>query len=176
LKKPTLSGDAKVQKPNIPDGSRNGEDVKPVRADEKNPALSVGRKLLGSFMVGPHPARPVPNVAPMIRPARPTLAEVPVADLSFIIPPPHEHGNGNDPGRFPSPRFKRWVIQRRQTPGGDGCTFEAGGAVVHEAPAGTGLTSSVKNIRSIIVPHPYDAVFELDYDKKTHRLAFQRSQ
>jgi hypothetical protein len=27
IQKPTLSGDAKVQKPNIPDGSRNGENV-----------------------------------------------------------------------------------------------------------------------------------------------------
>jgi hypothetical protein len=27
-RKPALSGDAKVKKPNIPDGSRNGEDVK----------------------------------------------------------------------------------------------------------------------------------------------------
>jgi hypothetical protein len=27
-------------------------------------ALSVGRKLLGSSTVGPHPARPVPDVAP----------------------------------------------------------------------------------------------------------------
>jgi hypothetical protein len=37
---------------------------RPVCADEKNPALSVDRKLLGFSTVGPHPARPVPAVAP----------------------------------------------------------------------------------------------------------------
>ncbi len=52
-------------------------------ADETNPALSVDRKLLGTSTIGPYQARPVPDVAPHDPPARPTLAEVPLADPSF---------------------------------------------------------------------------------------------
>jgi hypothetical protein len=37
---------------------------RPVCANEKNPALSVGRKLLGTSKRASHPARPVPAVAP----------------------------------------------------------------------------------------------------------------
>jgi hypothetical protein len=35
-----------------------------ARADEKNPALSVDRKLLGTSTIGSHPARSAPAVAP----------------------------------------------------------------------------------------------------------------
>ena len=35
-----------------------------ARANEPNPALSVDRKHLGTSTIGPHPARPVPAVAP----------------------------------------------------------------------------------------------------------------
>ena len=37
---------------------------RPVCADETNLALSVDRTLLGTSTIGPHPARPVPAVAP----------------------------------------------------------------------------------------------------------------
>jgi len=37
---------------------------RPVCANEKNPALSVARKLLGTSKQASHPARPVPAVAP----------------------------------------------------------------------------------------------------------------
>ena len=37
---------------------------RPVCADEKNPALSVDRKLRGASTVGPHTAQPAPAVAP----------------------------------------------------------------------------------------------------------------
>jgi hypothetical protein len=37
---------------------------RPVCADEKNPALSVDRRLLGTSTIGPHLARSVPAVAP----------------------------------------------------------------------------------------------------------------
>ena len=47
----------------------------------KNRALSVDRKLLGTSTIGPHPAQPVLRLLLMIGPARPTLAEVPLADL-----------------------------------------------------------------------------------------------
>jgi hypothetical protein len=57
---------------------------RPVCADEKNPALSVDRKLFGTSTIGPHPARPALRLLLMIRPARPSLAEVPLADLSFF--------------------------------------------------------------------------------------------
>ena len=50
----------------------------------KNRALSVDRKLLGTSTIGPHPAQPALRLLLMIGPARPTLAEVPLADLSTI--------------------------------------------------------------------------------------------
>ena len=37
---------------------------RPVCADEKNPALSVDRKLFGTSTIGSHPARSAPAVAP----------------------------------------------------------------------------------------------------------------
>jgi len=37
---------------------------RPVCADEKNPALSLDRKLFGTSTVGPHTAQPAPAVAP----------------------------------------------------------------------------------------------------------------
>ncbi len=37
---------------------------RPACADEKNSTLSVDRTLLGTSTIGPHPARPVPDVAP----------------------------------------------------------------------------------------------------------------
>jgi len=55
----------------------------PICADEKNPALSVGRKHLGTSKRASHPARRVPAVVFMVLAARPTLAEVTLADRSF---------------------------------------------------------------------------------------------
>jgi hypothetical protein len=56
---------------------------RPVCANETNPALSVDRTLLGTSTIGPHPADRFRLLLLVIRPARPTLAEVPLADLSF---------------------------------------------------------------------------------------------
>ena len=57
------------------------------RADEESPSLIVDKKLLGTSSVGRiHPDRSRMLLL-MIRPARPTLAEVPLADLFFA---PHE--------------------------------------------------------------------------------------
>jgi hypothetical protein len=53
----------------------------------KNPALSVERKLFGTSTIGPHPADRSRRLLLMIRPARPTLAEVPLADLSLSFAP-----------------------------------------------------------------------------------------
>ncbi len=53
----------------------------------RHPALSVDRKHLGTSTIGPHPARPALRLRLMIRPARPTLAEVPLADLSLCCRP-----------------------------------------------------------------------------------------
>lgn len=53
------------------------------RADEESPSLIVDKKLLGTSSVGRiHPDRSRMLLL-MICPARPTLAEVPLADLSF---------------------------------------------------------------------------------------------
>jgi hypothetical protein len=45
--------------------------------------MSVDRKHLGTSTIGPHPARPALRLLLVIRPARPSLAEVPLADQSF---------------------------------------------------------------------------------------------
>ena len=50
----------------------------------RHPALSVDRKLRGTSTIGPHPARPALRLLLMIRPARPSPAEVPLADLSLM--------------------------------------------------------------------------------------------
>jgi hypothetical protein len=56
---------------------------RPVCADEKNPALSVDRKLFGTSTIGPHSARPTPAVLLMI-PTRPTLGDVLLANPSLL--------------------------------------------------------------------------------------------
>lgn len=57
---------------------------RPVCANEKNPALSLARERLGTYRLVPHPAdQPRLSLLP-VPSARPTLAEVSLADLYLL--------------------------------------------------------------------------------------------